>query len=71
MSAITAYGTDRLRLWRRLRRANWSITPSYYFRGATFFETSAAQYVWLTRHIVVCAGDREPARVKLKFYQVL
>ena len=44
---------------------------SYYFRGATFFETSAAQYVWLTRQIVVCAGEREPDRVRLKFYQVL
>jgi hypothetical protein len=44
---------------------------SYYFRGATFFETSAAQYVWLTRQIVVCAGEREPDRVRLKFYQML
>jgi uncharacterized protein DUF3237 len=44
---------------------------SYYFRGATFFETSAAQYAWLARQIVVCAGEREPDRVRLKFYQVL
>jgi Protein of unknown function (DUF3237) len=44
---------------------------SYYFRGATFFETSAGQYVWLTRQIIVCVGEREPARVSLKFYQVL
>jgi Protein of unknown function (DUF3237) len=44
---------------------------SYYFRGATFFETSAAQYLWLARQIVVCVGEREPARVRLKFYQVL
>jgi hypothetical protein len=44
---------------------------SYYFRGATFFETSAARYAWLTRHIVVCTGQREPAGVKLKFYKVL
>jgi len=44
---------------------------SYYFRGATFFETGAAQYVWLTKQIVVCVGEREPARVRLKFYQVL
>lgn len=44
---------------------------SYYFRGATFFETSAAQYVWLTKQIVICVGEREPARVRLKFYQVL
>lgn len=44
---------------------------SYYFRGATFFDTSAAQYAWLTKQIVICVGEREPARVKLKFYQVL
>lgn len=44
---------------------------SYYFRGATFFETGAAQYAWLTKQIVVCIGEREPARVRLKFYEVL
>jgi len=44
---------------------------SYYFRGATFFETGAAPYAWLTKHIVVCVGEREPARVRVKFYQVL
>jgi len=44
---------------------------NYYFRGATFFETSAARYAWLTKHIVVCTGEREAALVKLKFYQLL
>jgi hypothetical protein len=44
---------------------------SYYFRGATFFETSAARYAWIGKHIVVCTGEREPARVKVDFYQVL
>ena len=44
---------------------------SYYFRGATFFETSAAGYLWLARQIIVCVGEREPTRVRLKFYQVL
>jgi hypothetical protein len=43
---------------------------SYYFRGSTFFETSAARYAWITRHIVVCSGQREPAGVNLKFYRV-
>jgi hypothetical protein len=43
---------------------------SYYFRGATFFETSAQRYAWLTKCIVVCTGEREPAGVKLKFYKV-
>jgi hypothetical protein len=44
---------------------------SYYFRGATFFETSAARYAWLAKHIIVCTGEREPAGVKLKFYRLL
>jgi hypothetical protein len=44
---------------------------SYYFRGATFFETSAVRYAWITRQIIVCTGEREPAGVKLRFYQVL
>jgi hypothetical protein len=44
---------------------------SYYFRGATFFETGDARYGWLTKSIVVCTGEREPAMVKVKFYRVL
>jgi len=44
---------------------------SYYFRGATFFETSAGRYAWLMKCIVVCTGEREPAGVKLRFFQVL
>ena len=43
---------------------------SYYFRGATFFETSAARYAWMTKTIIVCSGEREPAAVKLKFYRM-
>jgi hypothetical protein len=44
---------------------------SYYFRGATFFETSAVRYAWITKNIIVCTGEREPAGVKIKFYQLL
>jgi hypothetical protein len=44
---------------------------SYYFRGATFFETSAPRYTWLTKHIIVCTGHREPTGVRLKFYKVV
>jgi Protein of unknown function (DUF3237) len=52
--------------------AGQPVAPdSYYFRGATFFETGAARYTWLTRHIVVCTGQREPAGVKLRFYKML
>ena len=43
---------------------------NYYFRGATSFETSASRYAWLTRHIIICTGAREPARVTLQFYKV-
>lgn len=43
---------------------------SYYFRGATFFETAAARHAWLSRCIVVCTGTREPAAVRLQFYKV-
>jgi Protein of unknown function (DUF3237) len=52
--------------------AGQPVDPArYYFRGATFFETSAARYAWLTKHIIVCTGERDPATVKLKFFQVL
>jgi hypothetical protein len=30
-----------------------------------------ARYGWITKCIVVCSGEREPAGVKLKFYKVL
>jgi hypothetical protein len=52
--------------------AGQKVDPArYYFRGATFFETGDARYAWLTRSIVVCTGEREPAAVKLKFFQML
>jgi Protein of unknown function (DUF3237) len=44
---------------------------SYYFRGTTFFETSVGRYAWLTKHIVISTGEREPAGVRLKFYRTL
>jgi hypothetical protein len=46
-------------------------SASYYFRGATFFETSAGQYAWITKHIIMCTGAREPSGVQLKFFQML
>lgn len=44
---------------------------SYYFRGATFFETGAMRYAWITKCIVVATGERQPSVVKLKFFEVL
>jgi hypothetical protein len=52
--------------------AGQPVEPSsYYFRGATFFETSDVRYAWITKNIVVWVGEREPAAVKLRFYQLL
>lgn len=44
---------------------------TYYFRGATFFETGAARYAWIGKYIVVSSGERQPNGVKLRFYQLL
>jgi hypothetical protein len=52
--------------------AGRAVDPTrYYFRGVTFFETSAARYAWITKSIIVCTGEREPAGVNLQFYQLL
>jgi hypothetical protein len=52
--------------------AGREVDPTrYYFRGATFFETGAQRYAWLTRHIVVCTGHREPSVVKVEFYRTV
>ena len=52
--------------------AGRAVDPaSYYFRGAAFFETGAANHAWIARHVVICTGAREAAAVKLRFFQVL
>ena len=52
--------------------AGEAVAPDgYYFRGATFFETGAPRYAWLTKHIIVCSGHREAARVLLQFYKLM
>jgi Protein of unknown function (DUF3237) len=51
--------------------AGHAVGPgSYYFRGATFFETGSSPYAWITRHIIVCTGAREQARVLVRFYKL-
>lgn len=51
--------------------AGHSVGPgSYYFRGATFFETGSSPYAWITRDIIVCTGAREQARVLVRFYKL-
>lgn len=51
--------------------AGRAVAPaSYYFRGATFFETGSPAYAWIARHIIVCTGAREQARVLVRFYKL-
>lgn len=41
-----------------------------YFRGATHFETNPGPHDWLNRTIVVCRAERQPAGVRLHFFEV-
>jgi len=70
---VGAHAGQYTKLFARTASAGrvYAVEPgSYYFRGATFFETGAARYGWITKCIVVCTGEREPAGVKLNFYKV-
>jgi hypothetical protein len=44
---------------------------SYYFRSGATFETSAPQYAWLTKAIVVGVGERYPDKVLIRFWELL
>lgn len=49
-----------------------SVDPSsYYFRTTPIFEVAAEKYAWLTKHIFIGVGRREPTQVIIKFFQVL
>jgi hypothetical protein len=57
-----------------LRRiaAGESVDPrSYYFRSAAFFETSAPEWQWLTKTIVIGVGERQRDKVLIRFWKVL
>jgi hypothetical protein len=57
-----------------LRRiaAGETVDPrSYYFRSAAFFETSAPELQWLTKTIVIGAGERQRDKVLIRFWKVL
>jgi hypothetical protein len=43
----------------------------YYFKTAATFETSAENYQWLTRTIVVATGERKKDQVHIDFYKVI
>ena len=52
--------------------AGETVDPrSYYFRSAAFFETSAPDLQWLTKTIVIGAGERQRDKVLIRFWKVL
>jgi hypothetical protein len=55
----------------RLNRGEHVDPGSYYFRSVATFETSAAECEWLTRAIVLGAGERYPDKVVLRFWEVI
>ncbi|HTW66809.1 MAG TPA: DUF3237 domain-containing protein [Bryobacteraceae bacterium] len=55
----------------RLNQGEQVDPASYYFRSAAVFETSAPQHVWLTRAVVIGAGERYPGKVVIRFWEVL
>jgi hypothetical protein len=55
----------------RLNRGERVDPASYYFRTSASFETSAPQYAWLTRAVVVGVGERYPDKVVIRFWEVL
>jgi hypothetical protein len=55
----------------RMNRGELVDPTSYYFRSAATFETSAAQHAWLTRALVISAGERHPDKVVIRFWEVM
>lgn len=55
----------------RLNRGERVDPTSYYFRSAASFETSAPQYAWLTRAVVIGVGERYPDKVVIRFWELL
>ena len=70
-SATSRCATVRRKFMAALAAGHPADPATYYFRGATFFETGAAGYAWIGKHIVVSSGERQPNGVKLRFYQLL
>jgi hypothetical protein len=44
---------------------------SYYFRSTATCETSAPQYAWLERAIILGVGERYPDKVVIRFWELL
>lgn len=48
------------------------VDPSlYYFKTVPRFEVFDEKHQWLTKRLVICSAEREPAWVSLRFYEVL
>jgi hypothetical protein len=54
----------------RLRAGEPVPAASYYFRSVPQFETSDAGLQWLCGSIFLCSGERLPAQVILRFWEV-
>jgi Protein of unknown function (DUF3237) len=55
----------------RLNRGERVDPGSYYFRSVATFETSAEEFAWLTRAIILGVGERYPDNVVIRFWQLL
>jgi hypothetical protein len=55
----------------RLNRGEQVDPASYYFRSVATFETSAEEFAWLARAIILGVGERYPGKVLLRFWQLL
>jgi hypothetical protein len=56
---------------RKLQRGEAVDPALIYFRSSPQFETAAAEYNWLTKHVFVAEGARHPDYVLLSVYQVM
>jgi hypothetical protein len=54
----------------KINRGEKADMSKIYFRTVATMETSMAKYLWLTDAIYVGVGEREPDRVRVKFYKV-
>jgi len=55
----------------RLQRGELVDPALIYFRCTPRFETAAAEYHWLTRHVFVGTAARYPDRVEMSFFKLL
>ena len=55
----------------RLNRGERVDPGSYYFRSTATCETSAPQYAWLERAIILGVGERYPDKVVIRFWELL